>query len=241
MLIACVNVTNLLATRVAAREREFAVRAALGAGKVRLARLASTESMLLAIAGGVLGLAFAQVLLRVFVATAPGSIPQIERASLDARVVTAAFVASLAVGCLTGLWPTIAVLRPRSLRTRNEAATVKPWLRLALVSLQIALTVGMLGASSLLLRSLWKLAAEPLGFEAAQVLATPVTLNAVKYRKPEQQIAFFEELLVRASRMPGTLSAAVTDWLPPRGLRRERFSPTSRSRVGPLRQAGRGA
>jgi predicted permease len=217
MLIACVNVTNLFATRLAAREHEFAVRAALGAGRIRLARLALTESTLLAMTGGAVGIAFADAMLRVFVAMAPGGIPQIEHASLDARVLTAAFVASLAAGCVTGLWPTVAVLRSRSLQMRNAAPTVRPRLRLGLVSLQIALTVGMLGASSLLLRSLWKLAAEPLGFDAAQVLVAPVTLNAIKYKTPEQQAAFFEDLLARVSRMPGTQSAAVTDWVPPRG------------------------
>jgi len=217
MLIACVNVTNLLATRLAAREHEFAVRAALGAGRLRLARLALTESTLLAVTGGAVGLALAEVMLRGFVAMAPGGIPHLERASLDARVLTAAFVASLATGCVTGLWPTVAVLRPRSFQMRSGAPTAKPWLRLGLVSLQIAMTVGMLGASSLLLRSLWKLAAEPLGFDAARVLAAPVTLNAIKYRTPEQQAAFFEDLLARVSRIPGMQSAAVTDWLPPRG------------------------
>src|SRR5262249_49242058 len=105
LLIACVNVINLLATRLAARAREFAVRTALGASKARLARLALTESTLLAVSGGAIGLALAAAMLRIFVAMAPGGIPKIEQASLDLRVLTAALIGSLATGCLTGLWP----------------------------------------------------------------------------------------------------------------------------------------
>jgi predicted permease len=109
------------------------------------------------------------------------------------------------------------MMRSESLHARGTSAGAKPWARLALVTAQIALTVAMLGSSSLLLRSLWNLASAPLGFDTAQVLTVPITLNAVKYRTSEQQVAFFESLLDRASRIPGTLSAAVTDSLPPRG------------------------
>src|SRR6185369_8029413 len=86
LLIACVNVANLILARLAARSREFTVRAALGAGRARLARLALTECLLLAVAGGGLGLLFAAALLRVFVQLAPSSIPEIAQASLDLRV-----------------------------------------------------------------------------------------------------------------------------------------------------------
>ena len=216
LLIACVNVTNLLATRLATREREFAVRTALGASKARLARLALTESTLLALVSGALGLALAAAMLRIFVAMAPGGIPKIQQASLDLRVLTVALVASLAVGCMTGLWPAFAMLRSETLHSRGLAAMARPWARLALVTAQIALTVAMLGSSSLLLRSLWKLAAEPLGFDSTHVLVARVSLNAAKYRS-EQQAAFFEDLLARASQIQGVAAAALSDSLPPRG------------------------
>jgi cell division protein FtsX len=113
LLIACVNVANLTLARMAARNREFAVRSALGAGRARLARLALTESLLLAVAGGGLGLLLAAVMLRVFVQLAPSSIPEIDQASLDLRVFAVAAVLALAAGAAVGIWPALAVLRSR--------------------------------------------------------------------------------------------------------------------------------
>src|SRR5262249_44632526 len=116
LLIACVNVANLILARLAARDREFAVRSALGSGRVRLARLALTESLLLAVTGGGLGLLFAAALLRVFVRLAPSSIPEIDQASLDLRVFAVAAVLALAAGAVVGIWPALSVLRSRALQ-----------------------------------------------------------------------------------------------------------------------------
>ena len=110
-MIACTNVANLLLARTAARQRELAVRAALGAGRSRLARLALTESALLALAGGALGSTVAWALLRTFLSLAPRSIPKLEEASLDVRAVIAALVLTLAAALLTGIWPSLSVPR----------------------------------------------------------------------------------------------------------------------------------
>jgi predicted permease len=218
LLIACVNVTNLMLARIVARQREFAVRSALGAGKSRLARLALTESLLLSLAAGSLGLLIAFALLKVFVAMAPASIPKIQQASLDMRVLAVASGLSLIVGAVVGLWPAISVFRAGALHgTRTTTATL-PRVRFALVTVQIAVTVAMLGGASLLLRSLWNLVNVPMGFDSERVLTLSATLNTVRYRTPAEQAAFFDQLLDRAKGIPGTISAALSDALPPMGL-----------------------
>src|SRR5688572_15006597 len=149
LLIACVNVANLILARLAARDREFAVRSALGAGRARLARLALTESLLLAVAAGGLGLAFAAALLRVFVQLAPSSIPEIDQASLDLRVFAVAALLALVAGAAVGIWPALSVLRGRALQYGQRAtAAARPRMRFTLVTVQIALTVAMLGGSA---------------------------------------------------------------------------------------------
>ncbi len=217
LLIGCASVTNLMLARVVARQREFAVRSALGAGKSRLARLALTESLLLSVAAGGLGLAIAFALLRIFVAIAPASIPKIDQASLDLRVLAVASALSVIVGAAVGLWPAISIFRTSALHGSRATTAALPRVRFALVTAQIALTVAMLGGASLLLRSLWNLVSVPMGFDSERVLTLSATLNAVKYRTPEQQLAFFDQLLDRAGETPGTISATLSNALPPMG------------------------
>jgi predicted permease len=211
LLIACVNVTNLLLARLAARRREFAIRAALGAGPARLARLALTEGALLALAGGALGLLLAAALLRIFITMAPASIPKIEQASLDLRVVALSLGASLVCGALIGFWPALSI---RAAAFRGPAQSGAR-IRFMLATAQIAVTIAMLGSAALLLRSLWNLTSAALGFETDTVLTASITLNAAKYSTRERQMAFFEDLLDRAARTPGAEDAALSDSLPP--------------------------
>jgi predicted permease len=217
LLIACVSVTNLLLARVAARQREFTVRAALGAGRLRIARLALTEGILISLASCLLGLAIAWTLLKIFVSLAPRSIPKIEQAAIDPRVGAAALAFALAAGIAIALSPGIAVIRLRLLTGTRTVGAIQPWVRFGLAAAQLALTVGLISGAALLLRSLWNFSRAPLAFETRNILVVPVTLGAAKYPNPEQRIAFFEQLLERASETPGTLSAAMTDSLPPAG------------------------
>ena len=217
LLIACTNVANLLLARSVARHRELAIRSALGAGRTRLARLAFTESLLLALTGAALGLGVAWVLLRIFIHLAPSGIPKLPQASLDWRTAVAAFLLSLLAALLIGIWPSLSIPRPTSLQGGRSIASVRPWTRFSFVVVQIGLTFALLGASSLLLRSLWQLEKAPLGFDAQRVLSAGVTLNVAKYPTPERQVAFFEQLLQAASKTPGARAAAITDSLPPAG------------------------
>ena len=209
LLIACVNVTNLILARMAARDREFSVRSALGAGRARLARLALTESLLLAVAGGGLGLMLAAAMLRVFVQLAPSSIPDIDQASLDLRVFGVAAALALAVGVAVGIWPALSVLRSRALQYGVRAtAAARPRMRFTLVTVQIALTVAMLAGSALLLRTLWNLVALPLGYDSERVVIMNVALNPALY-PAGTRLPFFERLLERIHEIPGTAAAAI--------------------------------
>ncbi len=215
LLIACVNVANLLLARVAARQREFTVRAALGAGRTRLARLALTEGLLIALAGCALGFGIAQALLRIFVAIAPQGIPKIEQASIDLRVGGVSLLFALAAGIGIALWPGVSLIRTNLLTGARTVGAIQPWARFGLVATQIALTVGLLSGAAMLLRSLWNFHHAPLGFETRNILAVPLTPNAATYTTPEHRTAFFEQVLERARQAPGTIAAALTDSLPP--------------------------
>jgi predicted permease len=162
-------------------------------------------------------LAIAWTLLKIFVSLAPRSIPKIEQAAIDPRVGAAALAFALAAGIAIALSPGIAVIRIRLLTGTRTVGAIQPWVRFGLAAAQLALTVGLISGAALLLRSLWNFSRAPLAFETRNILVVPVTLGAAKYPSPEQRIAFFEQLLERASETPGTLSAAMTDSLPPAG------------------------
>ena len=211
LLIACVNVANLILARLAARHREFEVRSALGAGRGRLARLALTESLLLAVAGGGLGLLLGAGMLRVFVQMAPSSIPEIDQASLDLRVFAVAAVLALAAGAAVGMWPALSLLRRRALQYGSRAtAAARPRMRFALVTAQIAVTVAMLGGSALLLRTLWNQVAVPLGYQSEQVFTMRVAPNAARIQAGAARDALFEQVLERIHQIPGTVAATMS-------------------------------
>jgi predicted permease len=217
LLIACVNVANLILARLAARNREFAVRSALGAGRARLSRLAITESLLLALAGGGLGLLLAAATLRVFVQLAPSSIPAIDQASLDLRVFAVAAVLALVAGATIGIWPALSVLRNRTLQYGSRAtAALRPRMRFTLVTVQVALTVAMLAGSALLLRTLWNLVSVPLGYQSEQVVTMTVALNSLLYPNGSRD-PFFERLLERIRKIPGAAAVTMTSAAPPAG------------------------
>jgi putative ABC transport system permease protein len=221
LLIAGVNVVNLMLARVAERQREFAIRAAVGAGKVRLAGLALAESMLLALAAGGVGLLLAVALLRTFVVMAPAVLPGIAEAAIDLRVFAVAVVLILLSGLAIGVWPAVSVFRAGGWQGLRSAGTSspgsRPRVRFALVTTQIALTLALLGGSTLLLRSLWNIVSIPLGFEADRVVTLSVGLSATRYPTPAHRSAFFDELLARAGAMPGTVAAALSDLPAPLG------------------------
>jgi predicted permease len=217
LLIACVNVANLILARLAVRNREFTVRSALGAGRARLARLALSESLLLAMTGGGLGLLLAAALLRVFVQLAPSSIPELDQASLDMRAFAVAAVLALAAGAAVGIWPALSVLRSRTLQSgQRTTAAARPRMRFTLVTVQIALTVAMLGGSALLLRTLWNLVSVPLGYQSERVVTMTVALNNLLYPDGTRD-PFFQRLLERIREIPGAATVTMSSGAPPAG------------------------
>jgi putative ABC transport system permease protein len=216
-LVACTNVANLLLARASGRQRELAVRAALGAGRGRLARQVLTESLLLGLAGGVLGCAMAQILLRLFVSIAPEGIPHLEHAQIDLRVVAFTFGVTLVSAVLFGLAPALQFPTPDLLLGKDARATSRNFLRQTLISAQIALSLILLAGAGLLLRSLWNLENTRVGMQTENVLAESISLGQYRYPKAEQQLAFFSELEARLRRLPGVISVAISDSLPPSG------------------------
>ena len=214
-LVACTNVANLLLARAAGRQRELAVRAALGAARGRLVRQVLTENLLLGLFGGALGCAMAQTLLRLFVSIAPEGIPHLEHARVDMRVVAFTFGGALVSAVLFALAPALQCPAPGLLIGRDVRATTSNFLRQTLVSAQIALSLILLAGAGLLLRSLWNLESTRVGMLTENVLAESISLGQYRYPKAEQQLAFFTELEARLKRLPGATSVAVSDSLPP--------------------------
>ncbi|MFZ0737683.1 MAG: ABC transporter permease [Candidatus Acidiferrales bacterium] len=220
LLIACANVANLLLARATSRQREFAIRSALGAGRGRLIRQTLTESAVLGLAGGALGVLLAAWMLRIFVAIAPHGIPRLSQASLDLRVLGFALAATILSAILFGIGPALRSSDAESLAGGQTAGVRRNLLGQSLAAAQIAISLALLTAASLLLQSFRNVEAVPLGLRSEHVLTANVTLGESSYPQPEQRHAFFEELESRLNHMPGIEALAMSDTLPPSGIMR---------------------
>jgi predicted permease len=225
LLIACTNVANLLLARSASRQRELALRAALGAGRPRLLQQMVIESIALALAGGALGLLLAGWTARLLAALLAQSfkIPRIESTGTDAWVLGFAFLLSLATGLVFGaVFAPVAVSRDlhESLRESGRTATVGrggPRLRSALVVTETALALVLLAAAGLLLKNLLVMRGTAPGFDTENVLTASFWLPKSKLAQPNESRRFFDELLERAAALPGARSAALVANLPMNG------------------------
>jgi predicted permease len=220
LLIACANVANLLLARAAGRQRELAVRLALGASRGRLVRQTLTESLLLAATGGAAGCLLAAALLRIFVAIAPEGIPRLQQATVDLRVLLFTLTVSLASGIAFGLAPALQHPRAETLAGWRSLGGRQYLFRHSLVAAQICASLVLATGASLLLRSLWNLQNQPLGMRTASVLAATVTLGQQSYAEPASQLAFFEELERRLGSIPGVTQLALSDSPPLSGTAR---------------------
>jgi putative ABC transport system permease protein len=214
LLIACANAANLLLARAAGRQREMAIRASLGAGKGRILRQLLTESVLLSLAGGALGLLLA-VWGTAALANLPSlGIPRLASAGIDLRALAFTLIVSLVTGVLFGLAPALHASRFnlfRSLKEGGRTATAgmgHSRMRALLVVSQVSLAVVLLIGASLLIESVFHLLHESPGFDPRGVMAFNLDLPDSRYGKPEQSADFFRELLGRIRAVPGVKNAS---------------------------------
>ena len=223
LLIACANVANLQLARAASREREVAIRGALGAGRWRLAKLLLTESSALALAGGVAGLQLAAWAIRLIRRFAPQNIPHLQVAHLNLGVLLFTLVVSLLTGILFGLAPVLAAFRVSLNNTLKEGGaqsglgTGTRRAQKVLMVTEIALSFVLFIGAALLVKSFQQLTAIQPGFDPHGVLAANVALPLDQYQTPAQQRAFFEQLVPQLRALSGVASAAATATVPLRG------------------------
>jgi predicted permease len=213
LLIACANVANLLLSRATSREKEVAIRTALGAGRGRLIGQLLTEVVMLSLAGGAGGLLIAQWSLRVVHAINPGNIPRLEAIGIDARVLAFTFAVSLLTGIIFGAAPAFRVANVdlntslktggRSSQSAGGLSTARHRLRGLLVVSELALSLVLLIGAGLLIRSFVRLQAVPPGFNPDRVISMRVSASGVTYRSDLARVQLFQQIGERIAALPG--------------------------------------
>jgi len=218
LAIACVNVTNLMLARGAQRRSEFAVRAALGAGKMRLSRQLMTESLLLALIGGALGIVVAKAGIRALVALSPDGLPRLNAIGLDFSVLAFATGITTLIGLVVGLIPAKYAAQddPHAglQQGSRRVAGGQQWTRRTLTVAEVALAIVLLVGAGLLLRSVRRLFAVPPGFDSSNVITMQVQTNGRRYRDDNTARRFFRDALAAVRQVPGVTDAAFTSLLP---------------------------
>ena len=206
LLIACANLANLLLARATGRQREIAIRTAMGAGRGRLARQLLTESVLLSVMGGAAGLVLAYAAVKGMVASNPVNLPRMDSVALDGRVLLFTGGITILLGLLFGLAPAIQAARPAlhgmlkdGVRTSHGGAG----LRATLVVSEVALAIVLLIGAGLMLKSFRRWISVDPGFKAERVLTLGVSLPNARYGTPEQRVAFYDQLRHGIAALPG--------------------------------------
>jgi putative ABC transport system permease protein len=224
LFIACANVANLLLARAAGREREIAIRTALGASRKRLIRQLLTESALMGLAGGVVGLLFAKWGLSTLIALSPEDIPRLDQIGIDGRVLGFTLLVSLATGLVFGLVPAIQASKPdlnESLKESGRGSSSgieRRRVRSALVVFEVALSLVLLIGAGLMIKSFSQLQKVDLGFNPDRLVSMNIQLSRTRYQGP-LSAAFYRQLIGRVEAMPGVesvgaISAIFIDALP---------------------------
>jgi predicted permease len=220
LLIASVNVANLALARTFSRQKEIAIRTALGASSVRVLRQILTESVLLALAGGALGLIWAHSGVRLIMAFLADRLPHSTQVGLDAKVLGFTAAISVGTGILAGVLPALRLTRTnvsQSLKQglgRTDAASSGNRTRSILVVSEVALSLILLVGAGLMIRSFRNLHGVNPGFDSHNVLTMTAMVSRAKFSTPDQQINFFEQVLQRVRTLPGVESAGVVDDIP---------------------------
>jgi predicted permease len=223
LLIACTNVANLLLSRAAVRQREIAIRAALGAGRMRVMRQLLTESIALSLLGGVTGAALSA--LSIFIARKmhPGNIPRLEELGMDFRVLGFTFAISILTGVIFGLAPALRASRvdlTANLKSGGKGLSSSGLsvrhdkLRGALVIAELAISLPLLVGAGLLVRSFMRLANVPPGFNPKQVVSMNVGAYGPQFKDPTTRVQFYQELAERTGHLPGVTATGAVSALP---------------------------
>ena len=220
LLIACANVANLLLARATARQREIALRTALGASRWRIVRQLLVESLILALGGGTLGVLLATWCVRLVIAFGPGNIPRVDQVGLDARVLAFTLGLSLITGIAFGLVPALHASSPdltgwlkdggRGISSSRGKNLARSFLVISEVALSLMLLIG----AGLLLKSFVRLLRIDPGFNPAQVIALDIPLNRQRYDTPEKQSLFFTQLVERTQSLPGVQAVGLVNNVP---------------------------
>jgi putative ABC transport system permease protein len=229
LLIACANMANLLLARASTRQRELAVRRALGSSRARLVRLMLTESVMLSALGGLAGAAVTVCLVEALIALAPSGLPRIQEIAIDGQVLAFTAVVTLLTAIVFGTIPAVQYSRTDVNEALKDGArsvsSGRGVLRSALVVAEFALALVLLVGAALLVRSFWRLQHVDLGFEPRRVLTARLWLpqpnepSTGPYFKHAARVAAFEEILRRARTLPGVTAAAAVGVLPFDGAR----------------------
>ncbi len=225
LLIVVANVANLLLARATVRARELAIRAAVGAGRSMLMRQLLTESVLLAVVGGVLGVLVAFWGVDLILALDPGDVPRVAPIGVDGEALAFALLLSVATGLLFGVVPAWQASRPELQSALKESARGttgdghRRYARAALVLAEVSLSLVLLVGAGLLFRSLMTLLDTPLGFTTERMLTLQVAPTGENYRSPGQLLGYWDRVLERAQAVPGVEAVALTTGLPMSGGR----------------------
>ena len=215
--ICCANAGSLFLARTVAREQEFTIRVALGAGKRRVWSQTLTEGLLVSGVGAIVGWILAEGLLRTFVALAPDGMSFLQKATIDFRILLATLLVSFACGIVCGLLPLLEV-RSVAIAARFAQSSIRPDLRRILVVTQIASSAVLLSGAVLLLRSLDNIERQDIGINSAHVLTVSASLSPRRYNTA-QRMDFFLHVIAALRGIPGVTSVAMADSLPPNGSR----------------------
>lgn len=219
LMIACANVANLLLARAAARQKEVAIRMALGASRRRIAAQLLTESVLLALAGGVVGLLLASWGTKLLIAYGPADVPRLSEVGIDRYVLAFTFGVATLTGILFGLAPALHASRPDPGNMLKDSGRGfshggRNRIRGALIVSEVALSLMLLAGAGLLINSFWRLLHTDAGFDPRSVLTLDVPLSRATYTKPEQRSAAFKQLVDRMKNIRGVRDASVVSNVP---------------------------
>jgi predicted permease len=217
LLIACANIANLLLARAQSRQKEMAIRAAMGAGRWRIARQLLTESVLLALIGGTLGMLIAQWGIKLILYISPDAIPRAREISLDWRVLAFTIGLSFVTGILFGLVPALQAGVTdvhETLKETGRGTSGKHWMRSSLVVVEVATTLVLLIGAGLMIRSFYRLQKVNPGFSYDHLTSFTVALPRAKYTTQDQREQFYNRLLENLRGLPGVETTAAASGLP---------------------------